>query len=279
MTVGSDYLARLGLNRADITTSVESLQSMLTAHLEAIPFEDLTSFSGGVVDLDPEALSAKLLHSARGGYCFEHAGIARTALAELGFTTRQALARPQPGHGPLHMKSHSVTIVTIVGREWLYDPGFGGTSPTAVLPLDTLGDIADTPLGRYRLVAPEDSGLPASDLVDAAAVYQTSFGGADFENGYVLTSGPVVDSDVAAFNWMTSTHPASRFTTMLVLARVDGDTRITMGNTTRRRRTGSATDVRELTTRADLDEVLAEDFHIDAPADMVSTMATRLNLA
>jgi N-hydroxyarylamine O-acetyltransferase len=63
------YLRRIGWEgerRADAAT----LRGVHLAHMRAIPFENLDALHRTAPSLDPAELTAKLVHSRRGGYCY-----------------------------------------------------------------------------------------------------------------------------------------------------------------------------------------------------------------
>ena len=61
------YFERIGYRGAADPT-LEVLQDLVTAHTQAIPFENLDPLLGVPIDdLSPEALTDKLVHRRRGG--------------------------------------------------------------------------------------------------------------------------------------------------------------------------------------------------------------------
>src|SRR5947207_7172356 len=66
------YFARIRWDGAPCPT-LDTLAGLLQAHMAHIPFENLDVLLCRPVRLDLESLQRKLVHSRRGGYCFEHA--------------------------------------------------------------------------------------------------------------------------------------------------------------------------------------------------------------
>lgn len=201
------YLARVALP-APPAADVAGLAAIQRAQRLAIPFENLDIPLGRGIRIDPDAVFAKLVTGKRGGYCFEQNRLFRDALTALGFVVRPLLGRvwllADPCIPPL---THTLNLVTIDGRDWIADAGFGG-SYTPPLPLaDGAEDIA--PDGaRHRLVRDADHGwMLARD------------GGGGWEDQYSFTEAPVAESDLALSNHWTATAPGTRFTT-LTLARI-----------------------------------------------------------
>ena len=92
--------------------NIDVLQDLVTAHTQSIPFENLDPLLGVPVDdLSPEALTDKLVHRRRGGYCYEHNGLMGYVLAELGFRVRRLAGRVvwmRPADSPLPAQTHTV---------------------------------------------------------------------------------------------------------------------------------------------------------------------------
>src|SRR5437868_6855534 len=65
---------------------LDVLRELSARHLAQIPFENIDPFLGRPVDLNPEAVLAKLVHSRRGGYCHEHNALFHDVLAAIGFS-------------------------------------------------------------------------------------------------------------------------------------------------------------------------------------------------
>src|ERR1700745_2725546 len=66
----------------------------VAAHNRSIPFENLDPLLGiPVVDLSAAALTDKLVHRRRGGYCYEHNGLMGYVLDALGFGGERVAGR------------------------------------------------------------------------------------------------------------------------------------------------------------------------------------------
>ena len=73
--------------------TLDTLRVIHRRHPEAIPFENLNPFLGWPVRLDAQSLQEKMVHSGRGGYCFEHNLLLSHALRAMGFTVVGLAAR------------------------------------------------------------------------------------------------------------------------------------------------------------------------------------------
>jgi N-hydroxyarylamine O-acetyltransferase len=143
------YLERIGLTERP-KADEEGLKRAHAAQAFSIPFENLDIHLGRIISLRDEDLAAKLIYRKRGGYCFELNGIFCLALKAMGFNVRPVLARVLYGRRVPGARTHEVLIVTIAGRKWLADVGFGG--PGVRLPLPITPDQIEEQCGeRYRL--------------------------------------------------------------------------------------------------------------------------------
>ncbi|MBX7431743.1 arylamine N-acetyltransferase [Mycobacterium sp. Y57] len=196
------YLTRIGHTGARDAT-LQTLCNVMAAHNRSIPFENLDPLTGVPVgDLSAEALSGKLVHRRRGGYCFEHNGLLGYMLEELGFGVQRLAGRVVFMHegDDLPAQTHQVLAVTPSDGSgpYLVDVGFGGQTPTAPLRLEA-GPAQHTRHERYRLLDhPEGFELQVELRGQWLPLYLFS-----------LRPQPRIDLELGS--WYVSTHPASRF--------------------------------------------------------------------
>ncbi len=131
------YLARIGYaGPREATAAV--LTAVHAAHARTIPFENLDILLGRTIATDLRAVTRKLVHDRRGGYCFEQNALLGAALRVLGFGVAPLLGRvrwqvPPDVATPL---VHQVLLVTPVDAgPQLADVGFGSMSLTRPLRL------------------------------------------------------------------------------------------------------------------------------------------------
>ncbi|MDF0600052.1 arylamine N-acetyltransferase [Psychromarinibacter sp. C21-152] len=211
------YLDRLGLPEAPPATA-DGLATLQHAHLGAIPFENIDPFLGRVPDLSPEALTKKLLQDRRGGYCYEQNSLFGAALAACGFTARRALCRvrqrrPFPG-----ARSHLAWLVMLDDGTRLADTGFGGPAPRA--PLRLAAGEQRVANGSYRLTRDES--------LDEHVLERRGPDG--WEPLYSFDGAHVTDEEVAAANHVAATWENSVFPGNLLIAGMDGATRLGLFN-------------------------------------------------
>jgi arylamine N-acetyltransferase len=204
--------------RGTAEPSLDVLQDLVTAHTRTIPFENLDPMMGVPVDdLSPQALTDKLVHRRRGGYCYEHNGLMGYALAEVGFRVRRLAGRViwmLPPEAPLPAQTHTVLAVTFPGSQgsYLVDVGFGGQTLTSPIRFET-GSVQQTTHEPYRLQDRGD-GLVLQALIrgEWLPLYE-----------FTTRSQPGIDLKVGS--WFVSTHLSSHFVTSLTAARVTDDAR------------------------------------------------------
>jgi N-hydroxyarylamine O-acetyltransferase len=248
------YFARIGYTGPS-EPSFSVLCELSGHHLAQIAFETLDPFLGRPVDLDPEALQAKLVRARRGGYCQEHNALFHDVLATLGFSVTALGGRVvwafkgQPA--PL---THRLTLVELFEGRFIADVGLGGYSPTAPLRLEP-GLEQTTPHGTYRMTRDgEIFGLQLRLNDRWETMYQ-----------FTLEAQTRIDFEVA--NWFTSTHPRSFFTQNLVVCRVVGETRVNLLNSNLSvRHPDGHVEQRALAGAPELEKLLGEVMNLALPA-------------
>jgi N-hydroxyarylamine O-acetyltransferase len=198
------YFERVGYH-GPRQPSAEVLFELHRLQPATIAFEAIDVLTGRGVNLDPQAVDAKLIAGRRGGYCFEQNSVFKRALEALGFRVSALLARsrwnrPAQDIGP---RTHMALIVHLAGADWLADVGFGGCMMTAPIRLEPL----EVQAGSFEPVrlAPVSGGLQL----------QTQRAG-DWKPVYDLELIAQHDADFLAPNWWTSTHPSSVFRNHLI---------------------------------------------------------------
>jgi N-hydroxyarylamine O-acetyltransferase len=250
------YLARIGYAGPRAATA-DVLTAIHAAHAGTIPFENLDILLGRTIATGLPAITRKLVHDRRGGYCFEQNALLGSALRALGFTADPLLGRvrwqvPADVATPL---VHQVLLVgTVDAGPRLADVGFGSMSLTRPL----------------RLVEDEEqfSGLEPRRLVRRGPLlaHQARLG-ETWGDVYTFAPEPVAEVDLELGNWYACAHPQSAFRHQLRASLTLDDRRHTLLN-------------RDLTVRhadgrverrviADADEllaVLADYFGLHLPA-------------
>ena len=193
------YLTKVHINALP-SVSVASLARLQRAHMQTIPFENFDVFVAKPLNLTPEALFQKMIIGRRGGYCFELNTLYGTLLRSLGFEIRPILGRVQL-RDPLQMppRNHLAHLVTLEGKRYISDVGFGGLTTRIPLDIDTHTEINDGE-GFVRVLH-----LPRGVF---QIERQTSEG---WQPQYSFSLEDVYISDVEMSNHFTETHSDSHF--------------------------------------------------------------------
>ena len=212
------YFSRIGCSPHS-SPSLENLRTLALNHTQSIPFENIDSFLGVPVSLDPLKIEKKLLHSGRGGYCFEQNLLLCHMLEALGYSVRKLAARVLWGkpEDTITARTHMLLAVEIENGQWIIDAGFGGQTLTGVLALIP-DQIQDSPHGQFRLLQK-----------DGMWRMQVCLNG-EWHTTYQFDWQRQYPQDFEISNYYISTHPNSPFVGRLVAARPTPAGRITLHN-------------------------------------------------
>jgi N-hydroxyarylamine O-acetyltransferase len=251
------YFSRTGYE-GPVAPTLGTLNGVMYAHAQAIPFENLDVLLGRGIDLSPAALQQKLVADRRGGYCFEQNGLLLLVLQELGFaaTPLSARVRYQRPRDYTPARTHLFLRVVIDGVDWLADVGVGALSLSSAIRLEL--DREQETRHEPRRIVRQDGRL----------FHQVRFGG-EWHDVLEFTGEemPPIDRELA--NWYTSAHPQSHFRNRLIATRaLPAGGRLTLLN----REVGvrdatGATHTRLLNTPAELLDVLDGQFGLRFPPD------------
>ena len=257
------YLARLGID-APPSPTLEGLDALIAAQLTRIPFENIDPLLGSPIRIDIDTVFDKLVMRRRGGYCFELNTLLAAALTALGYSVTPLAARVRWGVADTvqTLASHILLRVEVAHRSYLADVGFGGPTPYQALPLSA-------PTARsfpYRLVAAPEDTMPG----DAFHCRDLEVRGPDgWLKVYRFDLSPQPWIDFIPRNWYISTHPDSIFTQRLMLARTDGDLRLTLANGELAERSAKGNLRRQILTSADdVIDAIVNRFQVELDADL-----------
>jgi arylamine N-acetyltransferase len=248
------YFDRIGY-QGPAEPTVETVQALVASHNRSIPFENLDPVMGiPVADLSAAALTDKLVHRRRGGYCYEQNGLMGYVLEELGFGVERLAGRVvwlNPD-GPLPAQTHHVLSVTApdVDGRLLVDVGFGGQTLTSPIRLEA-GPVQQTRHEPYRIRERGDGyQLEAEVRVE-------------WQPLYMFTARPQPRIDLEVGSWYVSTHPDSFFVTGVTAALVTDDARWNLrGRNLAIHRVGETEKIR-FDTAAGVLDALTDRFGID----------------
>lgn len=209
------YLERIRLP-ARPTLDQYGLQAVQLAHRLAIPFENLDIPLGRGVAIDGDAVFAKLVTARRGGYCFEQDRLFRDALTALGFAVRPLLARVWLGATEVPPLTHTLSLVSLDGVEWIVDAGFGGSYSPPMPLVD--GATATAPDGAVFRLAREAGGGWMLFRDGHPGTTDRRGAGDGPQRQYGFSTAAVWDSDLALSNHWTASAPGTRFTTLRIVS-------------------------------------------------------------
>ncbi|NNP70631.1 arylamine N-acetyltransferase [Acinetobacter sp. Ac_5812] len=273
------YLKKLGFD-GEFLPTLDHLKTLLNLHVQTIPFGNFSSFLGEEVSLEPNQLAQKLLLDGREGYCLEQSTLTRIVLTELGYEAFNVLGRVYYQSSPVStpVRTHLVTLVRIDQQLFLYDPGFGGMTPTTVLSLDQIGETQQTPLEPFRFVELAQSGLDVTVLTEMTYMLQVSIHN-QWINVYAINpQQQIADADALIANWYISTSPESLFTQYLMLSTANAEMRITLKDRVLRTHGKGNSDKKELSTFDEFEDVIKTVFRIDISQGMLEATWAKLTL-
>lgn len=128
------YLERIHFG-GEIHLNLKTLDELIDLHQCSIPYENIDIYDfHKPVFLDNAHLYRKIIENHRGGYCFELNTLFFSLLITLGFQAYPCSCRVMKNNAVLPPIRHRGTILTVDGRLWFCDVGYGGKMyPGAVL--------------------------------------------------------------------------------------------------------------------------------------------------
>jgi len=209
------YLDRIG-TQGPLTPTAETLRRLHLAHLYSVPFENLSIHRGEPIQLDDEALFAKIVTRRRGGFCYELNGLFAALLRALGFDVAMLSAGVGRTNGDFSPDyDHMALLVTLEAR-WLADVGFGD-SFREPLRLDERGEQMEGDLA-YRVEETGDSRLLMARREESGT----------WKAQYRFSLEPHVYADYAEMCHFHQTSPDSHFTQNRICSLATPDGRVTL---------------------------------------------------
>lgn len=201
------YLDRMDCS-GPVAADLATLRSLQAHHLAAIAFENLDPLFHRTPGLTARSLMEKLVHGARGGYCYEQNGLLLGMLQHIGFDATGLIGRVRWGVSPevATPRSHMTIHVALPEGPYLVDVGFGGMTPTG--PLQLTPDVAqETPHEPFRLLR------KGPDWLLQALV------AGSWSDVYEFDLTPQIPIDYHASNYFLANSDESFFTRGVIAAR------------------------------------------------------------
>ncbi len=201
------YLARIGIS-SDIprVPTYEFLKELQLAHLYSVPYENIDIINGVPINLEIEKIYEKIVVGRRGGWCFELNCLFSALLFELGFNTKNYLARFWRGEEGIPIHRHRVTAVFVNGKTYISDVGIGSVSPRIPLLLEP-GLVQEYFGESYRFEKEADFGW---------VLYEFRHG--VWERYFSFTDEPHYDADFVAISYFCEHHFTSKFNKSYIVA-------------------------------------------------------------
>ncbi|MFD0683516.1 arylamine N-acetyltransferase family protein [Actinomadura fibrosa] len=261
------YLKRIGFDGEPEPTTA-TLRALHRAHVTSIPFENLEIILGRPVRLGAEAIQAKLVDRARGGYCFEHAELFAGVLERIGFEVTALVGRVTLGAEKVASPTHALLHVREPGHPsgepaLLCDVGFGA-GPLEPLEIPGTAEVDQDGWG-FRL----RPGRTVTAWDPPTQGWEMHQRGADgWVQRHVFTLNEAFRVDFRVLSHYVSTSPRSPFTTRPFAQRFSVDSlRVLDGTTLTVTRPDGRTERREELAPARLPDVLAAEFGIVLEGD------------
>jgi len=243
------YFQRIGFTRQP-HADLETLNALMSAHVRAIPFENLHIHAERGASTDPAAIFEKIVTRARGGWCFEMNGLFEWVLSEIGFDVQRLSAGVRRAvMGDAALGNHLCLQVTL-DQPYLVDVGFG-SSQLYALPL--IEEVTKHRPIQIALARIEDGFWRLHEGGPGSAV------GYDFKPGWC-------DEDLlsASHDWQVS-DPSSIFRKTLVAKLRRGDDYLELRGRKFELRKPGWKDTTILETPEQLAGILEEQFGLDEP--------------
>lgn len=260
------YLNRTGIAKPEPTLA--GLSQLQQAQLGAIPFENINPLLGLVPDLETAALMEKIVASRRGGYCFELNGLFGQALDELGFAYQPIMARVRMGLSEGGPRLHLAFIVEAEGDSWLVDAGFGGPSHYRPLRLNT-EQAQSQDHNQFRLRHETASGETVLERLQNGEWFAL----------YSFDRAKVQRCDLDAANLVCTTWDQSLLSQNLLICRNTAEGWVQLFNTNFSRYQAGEQISHSVESRAQLIDLLSEQFGIELDNQQLSRLAARLDLS
>lgn len=205
-----NYLTTLQFSLEQAKKDLHLVARLQALHVAKYSFSSVNALQNLFLSNDPEQLFKRLITEQQGGYCFEHNKIFYLALQALGFDVEILIARVMLNGQHDNPRSHRLTLLTLEGKKYLVDVGFGVSTPIVPLAIDQSGIVVDG-LNKYRIV--RDGNI--------ITVHQQQ---PEEKFLYCVELAEFFESDCEIAHFYSHQHPSAAFVNNLVASRiVDGE--------------------------------------------------------
>lgn len=243
----NSYLQRIH-HQGPVVPSAETLRALQRAHLQTVPFENLSIHAGEPIVLEDAALFTKIVERRRGGFCYECNGLFAALLRKLGFEVTMLSAEVANTHGGFSQPFDHMALMVSGPQRWLVDVGFGDSFLEPLL-LDQRG--AQVEGKRAYKILDEDGWLILMRHEMDAWTPQ-----------YRFTLQPYEYADFGEMCRYHQTSPESHFTQKRICSRATESGRITLSEMRLIETRGDERHERVLANQQEYDAALQQHFGI-----------------
>ena len=245
------YLRRIGIADAKQPT-LEFLDELIFAQQRSVPFDNLDVCERGMVpSLGVSDLFEKVVVRRRGGYCFELNALFGALLKALGYRVRPYMARVLIRPIPRPLITHRANFVTIDGKDYIADVGFGGPQPTFAVPLED--GVTSTGNGQAFFVRRRDEFWWDLVYIGSSGVEQPA---------QCICTMPVGEEDFIPLSFYQAANPESVFRLNRMVNITTASGALNLRNNTLTAFAGGEKTVTEIENEAAITELLRESFGI-----------------
>ena len=244
------YLKRINYH-GPTAPSAETLRALQLAHLQTVPFENLSIHAGEPIVLEDEALFTKIVEHRRGGFCYECNGLFAALLRTLGFDVIMLSAEVANARGGYSQPFDHMALIVTGPQRWLVDVGFGDSFLEPLL----LDERSEQVEGKraYKIVD-EDGWLVL--LRREMNIWTPQ---------YRFTLQPYQYQDFAGMCRYHQTSPESHFTQKRICSRATESGRITLSDLRLIETRDDERHERVLANQEEYDVALKQHFGIETP--------------
>lgn len=243
------YLERISLPGLPRKADLETLDRVLYAHVQTIPFENLDAWAEGKApSLSIRRMYKKIIQYRRGGWCHELNALLLSLLTALGFEAYSVCGRVTMVDFVVPV-GHRAVVVVLDGKKYYCDVGFGDIAFQSAIALDgtpsVFGFHIEKNGGWYEVWQGEKPGRRLLAFADV----------------------PFEPVDFLYANRVSATDPMEHFRSTLYISLMRGDKRLLLhnGTLTEQGPSGGRTTLAEIDTTdwAALRELLKTEFGIE----------------
>ena len=209
-----EYLQRINV-AGPLAIDLDTLRRLHIAHLQTVPFENLSIHWREPIVLNDDALFDKIVCRRRGGFCYELNGLFAALLRALGFRVTMLSGGVANAKGEFGPDFDHMALAVHLERPYLADVGFGD-SFVEPLRLDDRAEQTEAPR-IFRI-----------DEHRGRLTLQRRDPGGDFRPQYRFDLRPHVLADYEPMCLYHQRSPNSHFTRETVCSLATSDGRVTL---------------------------------------------------